>query len=366
MNENFEQDEIIQALRQAAKPTKAPKLSETLLETASQQAPKATLRERLALASNQTRFSFAGAAAILVVSALTLGSLNSGHANIHISLGASGASGASSMATDKMASDTQSPGNSFMTNFPGYNYIADPALSQSTGSAQVYRVEPAQSADEIMNQLSGYFKLNGKVDKSSWSNANKSQNTSLSLTDGNQSIYVDSQLGQFGYSNQDAVGWGPCIREGKANVTVDKNLNPNGTTDASAAPTTYCEEHGSYANTHLPSDADAKAQAIKIFADLGFGVSESEISLDRYNDPSFATLTATAAMKADGMPTSFEWTIGWANTGEIESVSGYQLKLVGVGGVSTISPKAAVERLSDYRWNAWLPQAISPTETMLE
>ena len=92
---------------------------------------------------------------------------------------------------------------------------------------------------------------------------------------------------------------------------------------------------------------------MKIFADLGLSVSAKDLKLDRYNDPSFATLTATAAVSANGMPSSFEWNVVWANTGGIEQVSGYAVTLVDLGSVATISPKTAVERLSDSRWSAW-------------
>jgi hypothetical protein len=246
-----------------------------------------------------------------------------------------------------------SPNQGYMTNFPAYNYVADPALSQAEGSGNVYRVDQSMSASAILKKLSSYFHLNGKVETNSWSQDGKNEVSNLSMVDGNLSLSVSEPLGHFYYSNADAQGWGPCIREGKANVIVDKDLNPIGSTDASAAPMTYCEEHGPYTQTKLPSDSAAKTQALKIFADLGLSVDASDISIDRYNDPSFATLSATAALQVDGLPTSFEWTIGLANTGKISSVSGYQVKLVNVGNVSTISPTAAVDRLADGRWNAW-------------
>lgn len=353
MKENFEQDKLIQELRKAAKPVRAPKLSEDALLAASNAPAKTSWRERVAMARRSTRVSLAGAAAVVAISALTLGSLNAGHANIHISLGSSGAQGLAGVAGSKVSSDMIAPNQSAMTMYPGFNYIADPAMSQSEGSGNVYRVDQAMSASAIMKKLRNYFHFNGKVETNSWNLDGKNEFSSLSLIDGNLSLYVNEPLGQFYYSNADAQGWGPCIREGKANVTVDENLNPNGTTDSSAAPTTYCEEHGAYTQTRLPSDSAAKAQALKIFSDLGLNVDASEISLDRYNDPSFATLTATAALKLDGLPTSFEWTIDWANTGEISSVSGYEVKIVNIGKVSTVSPTAAVDRLVDYRWSAW-------------
>jgi hypothetical protein len=353
MNENFEQDKLIQELRKAAKPVRAPKLSEDALLAASNAPAKTSWRERVAMARRSTRFSLAGAAAVVAISALTLGSLNAGHANIHITLGSSGAQGLSGAADSKVSSDMISPNQSYMPNFPSYNFIADRALSQSEGSGNVYRVDQAMSPSAIMKKLSSYFNVNGKVETNSWNQSGNNEVSSLSLVDGNLSLYVNEPLGQFYYSNADAQGWGPCIREGKANVTVDENLNPNGSTDSSAAPTTYCEEHGAYTQTRLPSDSAAKAQALKIFSDLGLNVDASEISLDRYDDPSFATLTATAALKLDGLPTSFEWTIVWANTGEISSVSGYEVKIVNIGTVSTVSPTAAVDRLADYRWTAW-------------
>ncbi len=347
MNENFEQDKLIQELRKAAKPVRAPKLSEDALLAASNAPAKTSWHERIAMARRSTSFSLAGAAAVVAISALTLGSLNAGNANIHITLGSSGAQGLAGIAGSKVSSDMISPNQSYMPDFPSYNFIADPALSQSEGSGNVYRVDQAMSPSAIMKKVSEYFGLNGKVDSTSGS-----EDGSLQLADGSQYLNVNP-LGQFTYWNDDTQGWGPCIREGKANVTVDENLNPNGTTDASAAPTTYCEEHGPYTQTKLPSDSEAKSQAVKLFADLGFMVSPSEISLDRYNDPSFATLSATAALKADGLPTSLEWKVTWSNTGQIENMSGYQVKLVKVGSVSTISPTAAVDRLADYRWTAW-------------
>jgi hypothetical protein len=347
MNENFEHDKLIQELRKAAKPVRAPKLSEDALLSASSAPAKTSMREHIAMARSSTRFSLAGAAAVVAISALILGSLNTGHANIHISLGSSGAQGPAgvSSTSDKVSAGYQM--RPYMPAFLAYKFYADSTLSKNEGSGNIYRVDQPLSVAEIMKKVSEYFGLKTKLEETS-----SSEDGIRQLVDGNLFLTVNT-LGQFVYWNNDTQGWGPCIREGKANVTVDKNLNPNGTTDASAAPTTYCEEHGPYTQTKLPSDSEAKTQAVKLFSDLGFSVNESDISLDRYNDPSFATLSATASLKADGLPTSFEWKVTWSNTGQIENMSGYAVKLVNVGSVPTISPTAAVDRLSDHRWSAW-------------
>ena len=355
MNENFEKDEIIVALRKAAKATRAPKLGVETLLAASSGPTKAPLRERIALARRSTRFSLAGAAAVVAISALTLGSLNSGHANIHISLGAGEQTNGAASTSDKLSGYSPMGGGAMATNRQNYDYQADPALSSETSSGHAYRVDETMTSGALMNKLVDYFDLHGKLEKNTYGpgSAIGDAKFSYNMVDENKSLYVNDALGQFYYNNSSVVGWGPCVREGKANVMVDANLNPVGTTDQPEPETTYCEEHGAYPDTKLPSDADAKAQALKIFADLGLSVSAKDLKLDRYNDPSFATLTATAAVSANGMPSSFEWNVVWANTGGIEQVSGYAVTLVDLGSVATISPKTAVERLSDSRWSAW-------------
>jgi len=88
MNNKPETDPI-ELLRQSAKPRRAPKLSEDLLEQASTGKGKSSTHERLRLAAPVNRFGAIAGAAMAAVVALSLGAGLQPHSNIHISLGSS-------------------------------------------------------------------------------------------------------------------------------------------------------------------------------------------------------------------------------------------------------------------------------------
>ncbi len=75
MNEKFEQDQAIETLRKSAKAVRAPKLDESILETASLSEAKPSLMAKLNLSRRATGFSLAGVAASLAGVAVIAGSV---------------------------------------------------------------------------------------------------------------------------------------------------------------------------------------------------------------------------------------------------------------------------------------------------
>ena len=150
MNENFEQDETIQALRKAAKAVRAPKLSESILENASLQVTKPGWREKLALASQRSRMSLMGAAAVVAVAALSVPLVQAPNGNIRITLGST-ASRESGLA-DEVLQGSSKMSSAYWPQW-GYEYFAGEDLSTDEGTRNVYRVVSSKSAAEMAKLL---------------------------------------------------------------------------------------------------------------------------------------------------------------------------------------------------------------------
>ena len=83
-----------------------------------------------------------------------------------------------------------------------------------------------------------------------------------------------------------------------------------------------------------------------IFAATGLDVVERDIRViaDEWQT------TATANLTVDGIATAIEYAVAWSPTGEIVWATGHSIEVIERGEFDTVSPAAALERLSDWRW----------------
>ncbi|MFM7013779.1 MAG: hypothetical protein ACKOXT_02145, partial [Actinomycetota bacterium] len=97
----------------------------------------------------------------------------------------------------------------------------------------------------------------------------------------------------------------------------------------------------------LPSRQEAIAKAIEVFSATGLEVSEQDLRV--YMDEWGVNIMSS--LKVDGVSTSIEWYIGWSSNGQLSYAGGHSVAVENMGTFDTISPVAAVERLSDWRWS---------------
>ena len=365
MNENFENDELLAQLKKSAKTIRAPKLDESILENASASTTKTTWREKLALASNRSQFSLVGAAAAVAVLAISVSSLQAPNANIRITLGSS-ASGESRQ-SDQALTGSSKMGAAYWSQW-GYEYFAGEDISKDEGTGNIYRVVGSKSAEEMAKLLKDYFAVAGNIsygdlsglgitgeDEGFAPSAGGPTTSTANLTNGGKSIYVSSQtVPYFSYFNEAAYKLGKCIKWNEAKVPVDEVGNPTEESDPTNTDTTYCQENA-FVEPTLPTQDDAKSEAVEVFGALGLRVTKSDIQVKQMTD----TMWATAPVKLNGKPIGFNWSITWGNTGEIYTIDGVAAKFDLVGTVQTISNASAVERLSDYRWRVSADESLT-------
>ena len=95
-----------------------------------------------------------------------------------------------------------------------------------------------------------------------------------------------------------------------------------------------------------PSESEAAALAAELFSELGLDVDADDV---RVTADSWQTM-ATVNLVVDGIATAIDYSVAWSPLGEIAWAYGHSIEVVDRGDFGTVSPTAAVERLSDWRW----------------
>lgn len=244
-----------------------------------------------------------------------------------------------------------------------YSYVAGNQLSAQASSGRVYKVVLSGNFEETLTKVAKVFGLSGSVYESEYS----------------QPEYPTYQIGS-------KDGSGPSV-----------TINWSGTgswwfNDSSAYPSAECngwdtaEDGSEYCSSYeeqkptpelLPSKQEILKEATRVFNSTGLKVSADEIRVDI----SEWGATASASMKVDGNETPIEWYMSWGSNGKLGSVSGNSVQFQDQGSLNTISEKAAVARITDWRysgqiasslWNKYAPPVRSvdpgiaydsPTET---
>lgn len=333
MNEKFEQDQALEALHNAAKSVRAPKLDESILENATKQAAKPSLLERLGMNRKLAGFSLAGAAASVAVVAMVLGGTANPQTTFTLEMGAANSSGALNDAVGGFSQKRADQAGASVA----VDYVADDELEGNAGSGAIYEFVTYTTPKDLSESLKRVLGISGafRVETYDVTIANaKSKLTHFILQDNDTYAFIGDTSGglYFNYSNANAWLIGDCIREESSPETPD---------------VTYCVENAPV-KADLPTDSQAIERALEVFKGLGFETTAAEITVNRGPD----SLYAFAPIKVDGKSTGLSWDIAWANSGEISSVNGYAVRAVKVADVSTISAKDTVKRMNDYRWSA--------------
>ncbi len=331
-NQDMNEDNFLNRIK-SADPAATVELDEQLIDRSidsGNRKAKATRKRNTFLAA-----AGSGVLALSVFANMSLGTGNqTGLITLGVQQGVQNAEGspADSRAAAPMTSDKMMMINPFI-----YQYVAGAGLSDQGSSGRVYKVELDGEADRVMANLMKVFGVKGLTQQTIdvGAGAGGYQMLSAGEQDGLSKTLNLSWIGSgsWWYYNPSAYPQSEC-------------------TDwqTSEDDQRYCAIYAEQKPTPelVPTAAEAKSQAVRIFKSVGFNVAASDIrvSADQWG------AWASASVQLNGEDTPIEYSISWSSNGELASVSGHSMKFVDKGEFKTVSPKQAVSRLSDWRYNA--------------
>jgi hypothetical protein len=225
-----------------------------------------------------------------------------------------------------------------MPNPFSYKYVAGAGLPTENGAGHVYQLQLIGSAEQILGNVAKLMNLAGQVTEAEYSTKEYPAYV-IGSPDGSgpsASIYFNG-TGNWWYNNPAA--WAspmPVCDSGKDSNEVINCQSP--------APTPEL----------LPSKSEMLKVAQQIFKATGLNVTEKDIQITSNEWGA----NAYASLKIDNQDSPIEWSINWGSNGEIGSISGHSVKAIDRGEFSTISAKAAVSRMSDWRYSGQLAQSV--------
>jgi hypothetical protein len=255
-----------------------------------------------------------------------------------IELNATGSAAEMGRGTSMAANDAAN--KMMMPNPFTYTYAAGEKLSDKAGNGKVYKVVIDGDPKAVLTKLAKVFGITGNVFEPEYS----------------QPEYPTFQIGS-------KDGSGPSV-----------TINGSGTgnwwfNDPSAYPSSKCKDWATaddgsdYCIVYeeqkatpglIPSKDKVIAAAIEMFNATGLKVSASDIRVD----VSDWGASASASLKIDGADTPIEWYMSWGSNGKLGSVSGNSVRFEEKGTLGTISEKASVARMSDWRYSGQVASSV--------
>ena len=221
-----------------------------------------------------------------------------------------------------------------------YNYVAGSGLDDSTGLGHVFQLQLIGEPEQILKNVAKVMGLTGQVTEPEYP-TKEYPALSIGAQDGtapSANIYF-SGTGNWWYNNPAAYPTPDC---GEWAIAEDGSK--------------YCQSYKEQEPTPelMPSDSELLKLAQQIFKATGLEVAEKDIQISSNEWGA----SAYASLKIDNQDSPIEWSINWGTNGQIGSVSGHSVKAIDRGVFSTISAKAAVSRMSDWRYSGQLAQSV--------
>lgn len=275
-----------------------------------------------------------GALALSVFASLSLGPASQ---STLITLGAAqGVQTAEGSLADSRAAAPMTSDKMMMINPFIYNYVAGAGLSDQSGSARVYQVELDGDADRVMANLMKVFGVKGLTQQTIDVGAG---------APGYQMLTAGEQDGTSKTINLSWIGSGSWWYYNPAAYPQSECTDWQTTEEGQRYCAIYAEQKPT--PELVPTAAEAKAEAVRVFKSVGFSVAAADIrvSSDQWG------AWASASVQLNGEDTPIEYSISWSSIGELASVSGHSMKFVDKGEFKTVSAKQAVARLNDWRYS---------------
>jgi len=255
-----------------------------------------------------------------------------------IELNATGASpqmGRGSSLAAEGASDKMMMPNPF-----SYTYIAGEKLSNQGGSGKVYKVTLEGDPQDLLTKIAKTLGISGSIYESDYSTA-EFPTFQIGSKDGTGPSAVINWAGTGNWWFNDPGAY-PSAKCNSFQIADDGAEYCAGYEEQKATPGL------------IPSKNEILAAAVKMFNATGLKATASDIRIDI----SEWGASASASLKIDGNETPIEWYMNWGSNGKIGSVSGNSVRFVEQGTLNTISEKAAVARMSDWRYSGQISNSI--------
>jgi hypothetical protein len=221
-----------------------------------------------------------------------------------------------------------------------YTYAAGNELSDKEGRGKVYKAILDGDPKGILAKLAKVFGLPGDVFEAEYS----------------QLEYPTFQIGsKDGGAPSASINWsgtGNWWFNDPSAYPSPKCLESANTDDGSEYCTRY-EEQKSTPGA-IPSKEKVTSAAVEIFNATGLKVAAGDIKVDI----SEWGASASASLKIDGADTPIEWYMSWGSNGKLGSVSGNSVRFEEKGTLDTISEKASVARMSDWRYSGQIASSL--------
>lgn len=234
----------------------------------------------------------------------------------------------------------QADSKMMMPNPFSYNYVADDSLSDKAGSGRVFELKLSGDPKLILQKVAEALGVDGAILEPEYS-TKEFPTYLIGAQDGQgPSVSINwSGTGNWWFSDPAAYPSAECLKF----ETADDGKN-------------YCSEYAEQKPTPelLPSKAQMISEAVKIFSATGHKVTASEVetSISEWGASAYTSLQIA------GQDSPIEWSVNWGSNGKIGSVSGNSVVALSRGEFSTISDRAAVARMSDWRYSGQLAQSV--------
>lgn len=269
-----------------------------------------------------------GAVALISVGALLLGAAAALPRTPLLSL----SNNSGNPATALGDSEGKATNDKMMVNPVTYNYVAGARLSDGAGEGHVYQLLLDGRPESVLARAAAALGVSGEVERSSqWSP--ESPSYFIGTEDGTASS-VNIWWGGTGnwYFNSFVASSAPACK----------------TSQIAEDGSEFCAEYIEQKPTPelLPSEGQIIRDALRIFNATGLSVSKQDISV--FKDEWSAG--ASASLKVAGQDTAITWNIGYDSNGRLSWAGGHSVRVVDRGTFGTVSAKATVQRLQDWRW----------------
>lgn len=241
-----------------------------------------------------------------------------------------GTSMAANGASDKM----------MMPNPFTYTYVAGDNLSDKEGRGKVYKAILDGDPKAILTKLAKVFGISGSVFEAEYSQPEYPAFQIGSKDGSAPSASINwSGTGNWWFNDPSAYPSPKCLES----ATADDGSE-------------YCTRYEEQKSTPgaLPSRDKVIAAAVEMFNATGLKVTAGDIKVDI----SEWGASASASLKIDGADTPIEWYMSWGSNGKLGSVSGNSVRFEEKGTLDTISEKASVARMSDWRYSGQIASSL--------
>jgi hypothetical protein len=221
-----------------------------------------------------------------------------------------------------------------------YNYVAGATLSDASSKGHVYKVELNGNPNALLTKLAAVFGVDGEP---------TTQKIDIGTDAASYEFFtVGAQDGKAKTLNLSWIGSGNWWFSDPAAYPQSECTDWAESEDVQKYCSVYAEQKPT--PELVPTKAEAMSEAIRIFKSLGFDAKPEQIHVQSDQWGAWAS----ASVQLNGEDTPIEWSVFWSSNGKISSVSGHSMKFVDKGEFKTISPRDAVSRLSDWRYNGSL------------